>query len=414
MIDGIMTIDDLDFKGKTTFVRVDLNCPIDIETDKFLDDRRIIKHAETLKELSKKGAKVVVLAHQGRPGNDYDFTSLKKHAARLNELGLKVEHVPDIIGPTACEKIKGMKDGEIILLENVRFLSEELLKRPPDVQSNSYFIRALAPLGDIFVSDAFAAAHRSQPSMVGFTELLPSTAGRVMQNEFEMLTKVITSKKKPSVFVVGGSKVKTSLKSVEQYLEKKIADKILTGGLVANIFLIAKGYEIRGLEYMEDYPKLVEQAKNLLNKYGTQIEVPMDVAVDKHGQRLEVSLSELPLPYRIADIGTGTIGRYKYILETAGTIVANGPMGIFEEKNFAKGTHEIVKAVAESKAFTVVGGGHIATAVVHLGLEDKITHISTGGGACLSFLAGEDLIAFQTLRNSAKKFKGGKNKPKED
>lgn len=410
MIDGILTMDDVDFKDKTVFVRVDLNCPLDVETGKFLDDRRIVEHAKTLKELSEKGAKVVALAHQGRPGNDYDFTSLKKHATHLNELGLKVEHVPDIIGPTAREKIKAMKSGEILLLENVRFLSEELLKRPADVQANTYFIRLLAPLGDVFVSDAFAAAHRSQPSMVGFTETLPSAAGRVMQIEFDMLTKVIKSQKRPSIFVVGGAKVRDSLRAMEQFLNKKIADKVLTGGLVASIFLVAKGYEIRGLEYIENYTQLVATAKNLLDNYGSQIEVPMDVAVDKHGQRLEVSLSELPLPYRIADIGAGTIGRYKYILENAGTITANGPVGVFEEKNFAKGTNELVKAIADSKAFSVVGGGHIATAVVRLGLEDKVTHISTGGGACLSFLAGDEMVAFTALKTAAEKFKKGSKK----
>lgn len=401
----ILTLNDFDFKNKTVLTRIDLNCPIDPQTREFLDDRRIKKHAITVKELSSKGAKVVILAHQGRPGAEYDFTTLEKHAKRLSEIiNNGVEYIPDIIGPAAQQKIKNMKAGDVLLLENVRFLAEEQINRPSDAQATTHFVKILAPLADIFVNDAFATAHRSQPSLVGFTEILPSCMGRVMQNEIEMLTKVSQSKKKPSIFIGGGAKVKSSMKVAEHFLNKKIIDKFLTTGLVANIFLVAKGYEIRGLEYIEEYDKLVSKAQELLKEYSAQIEVPMDIALDKYGQRMEVSLAELPLPYRAADIGTGTIGRYKYIIESAGTIIANGPAGIFEEKAFEKGTNEIVQAIANSRSFSVVGGGHIATAVVNLGLESKITHISTGGGACILYLAGEDLPAIDALGRAAEKF----------
>ncbi len=402
---NFLTLDNFNFKGKTVLVRVDLNSPIDPQTREFLDDRRIVKHSTTIEELSKKGAKVIVLAHQGRPGAEYDFTTLEKHAKKLSKvLNIPVNYVPDIIGPTAKEKIKSMKDGDIILLDNVRFLSEELLNRPPDVQSTTHFVRNLAPLADYFVNDAFAAAHRSQPSLVGFCEIMPAMAGRVLENEIKMLDKVISSKKKPVVFVAGGAKVKDSLSVIEQFLTRKIADKILTTGLVANIFLVAKGYEIRGLEYLEKFNQLVSRAETLIKEFNTKIELPMDLALDKYGKRLEVSLAELPQPYRVADIGTGTIGRYKYIIENAGTVVANGPAGIFEEKEFSKGTNEIVRAIADSNSFSVVGGGHIATAISNLGLEDKITHISTGGGACILYLAGEPLPALEALKSAAKKY----------
>lgn len=401
----ILTLDDFDFRNKTVLTRVDLNCPIDPQTKEFLDDRRIRKHAITVKELSEKGAKVVLLAHQGRPGSEFDFTDLSKHASQLSKaIGNGVEYIPDVIGPEAKKKIKSLKNGDVLLLENIRFLAEESLNRPSDAQATTHFVKNLAPLTDFYVNDAFATAHRSHASMVGFCEILPSCMGRVMQNEIEMLDKVVQSKKKPFVFIAGGAKIKSAMKVAEHFFNKKLIDKFLTTGLVANVFLVAKGYEIRGLEYIEDYDKLLSKARDLLKEYGSLIEVPMDIALDKYGQRMEVSLAELPLPYRASDIGTGTIGRYKYIIENAGTVIANGPAGVFEEKAFEKGTNEIVQAIASSKSFSVVGGGHIATAVANLKLESKITHISTGGGACILYLAGEILPTIEALKKSAEKF----------
>lgn len=401
----ILTLDDFDFKGKVVLTRVDLNCPLDPETHEFLDDRRIKRHSKTIMELKEKGAKIVILAHQGRPGSK-DFTTTKKHAKRLGEIiEDNVGYVPDLIGSVAKKKIKNLKNGEIILLENVRFLSEETLKRPADVQATTHFIRTLSPLADFYVNDAFAAAHRSQPSLVGFSETLPCCAGRIMENEIRMLDKAIYSKEKPSIFVTGGSKVKSSLNAIDKFLNRGICDKILTSGLVANIFLVAKHYEISGLEYMGDYKTLVSKARELLDKYGSKIEVPMDLALDHHGKRMEVSLSELPLPYRVGDIGMGTIARYKYIIMNAKTIIANGPAGIFEQEIFATGTNDYVTAIADSDSFSIIGGGHIATAITTMKLEDKVSHISTGGGACILYLAGESLPAIEALEKCAKKMK---------
>tara|TARA_Y100000034_G_scaffold128501_1_gene183171 strand:+ start:11753 stop:12976 length:1224 start_codon:yes stop_codon:yes gene_type:complete len=398
------TIDNFDFKGKTVLVRVDINCPIDPETNEFLDTRRVRIHTKTIKELSDKGGKVVVLAHQGRPGSEYDFTSLEKHAEELSKhTGNGVKYIPDVIGPTAQAAIKAMQDGDIIVLENVRFLAEELLKRPSDVQANTHFVKTLAPLADYFVCDAFATAHRSQPSIVGFTEVLPSCAGRVMQEEVEVMAKVLESNKKPAIYIAGGAKVKSSLRVIKTFLEYGVMDKILTSGLVASVFLSAKGYDIPGKDYIDNYETHLKTAKELLAEYSTQIEIPMDLALDKQGKRFEVALSEMPLPYKVADIGNGTIGRYKYIIENAGTIIANGPAGVFEEAAFEKGTMEIVKSIAEADAFSVVGGGHIAIAIVKAGLEDKITHISTGGGACITHLAGIKLWALDALERAAQK-----------
>ncbi len=405
MANEFYTMDDFDFKGKTALVRVDLNCPIDPQTGIFLDDRRIIRHAKTIRELSDKGAKVVVLAHQGRAGDEYEFTTLEKHAERLSKhVGKKVKYVADILGPTARDAIKGMKPGEIILLENVRFLAEENLVRPADAQATTLFVKILAPLADYFVQDAFATAHRSQPSLVGFTEVMPSMAGRVLQEEIEKLGKAIKSKERPSIFLTGGAKIKDSLKVIEQFLVRKIVDEVLTCGLIGNLFVVAKGYEVRGLEYIEDYDKLLEKSKKLLERFPDKIIIPQDVAVDKYNQRTEVLLAELPQPYRLADIGSKTIEFYKQKITSAKTVIANGPAGMFELKQFGKGTNELVKALADSSAYTVVGGGHIATAVINLGLEGKISHVSTGGGACILYLAGEPLPAIEALKKNKQKF----------
>ncbi len=409
MTKEILTIDDFNLKNKTVLVRVDLNCPIDPQTGEFLDDRRIIQHAKTVKELSDKGAKVVVLAHQGRAGEDYDFTTLEKHAQRLaKHTHNNVEYVPDLIGPTAKQKIKSLKSEEVILLENVRFLAEENLNRPADAQAATHFVKNLAPLADYFSLDAFAAAHRSQPSLVGFTEVLPSFAGRILEQEIVMLGRAIKSKKRPSLFIAGGAKVKDSLKAIDQFLNRGVVDTVLTGGLVGNIFLVAKGYQVRGLEYIQEYDKLVDKASKLLKNHPDKILVPEDVALDKYGQRMETPVGDLPQPYRLADIGSKTIESYKSLIENAGTIIANGPAGIFESKEFEKGTNELVKAIAGSKAYSVVGGGHIATAVVNLKLENKISHVSTGGGACILYLAGEPLPAIEALKKAAIKFNGAK------
>ncbi|MDP7282721.1 MAG: phosphoglycerate kinase [Candidatus Undinarchaeales archaeon] len=403
-MNGMKTMDDFDFSGKTALVRVDINCPIDPETNEFLDVRRMKIHSKTIKELSQKGAKVVVMSHQGRPGSEYDFTNMEKHAGELSKhVGVDIKYIPDVIGPTAQSAIKLMSNGEVILLDNVRFLSEELLKRPSDVQANTHFVKSLTPLADYFVSDAFATAHRSQPSLVGFCETLPSCAGRVMQEEVEVMAKVLESNKKPAIYVAGGAKVKSSLRVIKTFLETGVMDKILTSGLVASVFLSAKGYDVPGKDYVENYDDHIKTAKELLAEYSSQIELPVDLALDKQGKRFEVSLSEMPLPYKVADIGNGTIGRYKYIIENAGTIIANGPAGVFEEPQFEKGTMEIVKSIAEADAFSVVGGGHIAIAITKAGLEDKITHISTGGGACITHLAGIKLWALAALEKAAEK-----------
>lgn len=401
MLSNIKTMDDFDFKGKTVLVRIDVNTPIDLKTGELLDDRRFLSHKDTLTELVEKGAKVVILAHQGRPG-DADFTTLEKHAEALSKIiNHRIEYVDCIFSSYAIKKIKEMKNSDIIMLENVRFYSEENIERPPDAQAKTFLVQRLSKVVDYYIDDAFATAHRSQPSMVGFPLVVKSLAGRLMEKELSSIDRIIRDPKKPKAFVLGGTKADDSLKAAKRALENGM-DYVLVGGVVANIFLAAKGYRIGepNIEFIRG-KKMVDQidvAKEILDKYGEKIVLPVDVALDNRGERTEIPVSELPQNLRISDIGHKTVEEFKKIIEKCGTIYAKGALGIFEEENFAYGTEEVVKAIAASKAFSVIGGGHLVASARKLDIEDKITHISSGGGASISLLAGYKLPAVEALR----------------
>jgi len=401
MLTNIKTMDDVDFYGKRTLVRIDINTPLDLKTGELLDDRRFKSHRETLRELIEKNAKIILLAHQGRPG-DADFTTMEKHAKRLSEIiDHDIRYIDSIFSSCVIEEIKNMKNSDIILLENVRFYSEEVLNRPPDAQSKTFLVQRLSKVIDIYVNDAFATAHRSQPSMVGFPLVMESVAGRLMEKELRSIDKIMRNPKKPMAFVLGGTKADDSLRASRLALENG-TEYILAGGVVGNIFLAAKGYRIGepSIEFIRG-KKMVDQidvAKDLLNDYGDRIILPIDLALDNHGERMEISVSELPKNLRISDIGKETVNRFKEIIKKCGTIFAKGALGIFEEKNFSYGTVEIVKAIADSEAFSVIGGGHLVASARELSIEDKITHISSGGGACISLLAGYKLPAVEALR----------------
>lgn len=406
MFDGLKTIDDYDLSGKTVLLRLDLNSPIDPETGEFLDDRRFISHKETIQELIKKKARIVCLAHQGRPG-DEDFTTLAKHAEKLGKtINGKVGYIDSLLGSKVDEEIKKMKDGEVILLENTRFYSEEILQRPPDAQATTILVQKLAKLADIFINDGFAVAHRSQPSVVGFPMLLPSAMGRLMEKEYTTITNLLKNPKTPITFVLGGTKADDSINVISQALKANDC-KILTGGLVGNIFLAAKGYRLgeTNIEFIRG-KKLSDQidiAAKLLGKYEDNIIVPKDLAVDRKEERLDIPVSELPTNDKISDIGEKTIKDYVKIISESNTIFANGALGIFEKKEFAKGTEAVIKAIANSDGFSVIGGGHTVAAARELGVGNKINHISSGGGACVNLLAGYKLPAIEALKASGGK-----------
>ncbi len=400
---NFLTIDDFDTDGKTILVRVDLNSPMDPQGN-ILDDMRIRSHVATLKDLE--DAKVVLLAHQSRPGKK-DFTIMKPHAHLMSKhLGRQVSYVDDIFGTYAKTQIASMEDGDVILLENVRFYSEESLERTPAEQAKTYPIKKLAPFVDIFLNDAFAVSHRSHLSVVGFTEVLPSGAGRVMEKELISLERGIKGGERPSIFVLGGAKVDDSLRVAENVLTNGGADRVLLTGVVANAALAASGVNIGkvNLEFIKSqgYESQIEKAKGLLSKFRDKVGLPKDVALNENKKRVEVSVSELnsdSLP--INDIGLETIVDFTKEIENAKTVVLNGPAGVSEIADFALGTHEIIKAATKSE-FSIIGGGHITAEVAHLGLEHRFSHISTGGGACIDYLAGVKLPGVEALKSAAK------------
>ncbi len=401
-----LTLDDFDVKDKTVLVRVDFNSPVDPETKKVLSDTRIRAHGETtIKELAEKGAKVVILAHQGRPGEP-DFISLEQHAQILgNILGKPVKFVDDVYGEKAQNAIKELKSGEILVLDNVRKFPGETKKASPEEHSKSELVMNLAPLADLFVNDAFAAAHRAHASIVGFTVLLPSAAGRIMERELKALSRVLENPEKPCIFILGGAKADDSLQISKYVLDNNIADYVLTGGITGHLFLAAKGYNL-GKPNMELLEKkelmgLIPGIKELMEKYPGKIETPVDLAIEVDGKRKEIAVEELPTEYPIYDIGTKTIERYSQIISTAKSIVFSGPPGVYEKEEFVKGTKGLFEAIANSNAFSLVGGGHSVAAVHELGLADKMGYISTAGGALIEFLMGKELPGVAALERAA-------------
>jgi phosphoglycerate kinase len=401
-----LTMDDFQFKGKTALVRVDFNSPIDPNTKRVLDDTRIRAHGETtIKELAEKGAKVVVLAHQGRPG-DPDFTPLKQHAELLGKvLGKPVKYVDDIYGEKAQKAIKTLKNGEILVLENVRNFPDEQKKGTPEDHAKTEFVQKLAPLADVFVSDAFAAAHRAHVSIVGFTAVLPSVAGRIMERELKALGRVLHAPEKPCVYILGGAKADDSLKISQYVLKNKIADHVLTGGVVGHLFLAAKGVNLgkanMGFLEKKELMAFVPGIKELIAAYPGKVEVPVDLAVDERGKRKEITVTNLPTDYSIYDIGANTIKQYSEIIGKAKSIVISGPMGVYENKEFLKGTKSVFEAVTSSKAFSLAGGGHTIAALEELGLAKKMGYVSTAGGALIEFLMGEQLPGVVALEKAA-------------
>ena len=399
------SMEDLPLEGKRVLVRIDINSPMGSENE-ILDDKRFRLHLPTLSELER--SKTVLMAHQSRPGRS-DFTTLEAHAARLSELmGREILYVEDIFGGEARRVISEMGDGDVVLLENVRFFAEEQLKRSAEEHAKSYPVRKLAPLLDIYINDAFSVSHRPHLSVLGFTPVLPSLAGRLMEREIEALDKVLVDIKRPSVFVLGGVKAPDSFSVAENVLKRGVADRVIFTGVLANILLRASGVDIGrpNMSFIEEqgYLDQIERAKNLLLSFREKILLPHDLALrGEGGERIEVPVEDLRNDMPIYDIGSGSIERFSEIISSAGTVVMNGPAGRFEEKEFAKGTELLVKA-ATNAGFIVVGGGHIAAVVDELGVSDKISHISSGGGACLQYLAGNRLPGIEALVEAASRW----------
>jgi phosphoglycerate kinase len=406
LVPKLLTLDDVAVAGKTVLVRVDFNSPIDVKTKKILDETRIKTHGETtIKELVEKGAKVVVLAHQGRPGEP-DFIPLEQHAEALSKvLGKRIKYTNGIFDEKVENAIRELKNGDVLVLENVRMFADEQKKGTPEEQAKTKMVERLAPLADLFVNDAFSAAHRAHVSIVGFTAVLPSVAGRIMERELKSLGRVLESPEKSCVFILGGAKGDDALEISKYVLDNGIADYVLTGGVVGHVFLVARGFDLGKLNM--DFLKrkellgFVPGIRELMQKYPDEIKVPLDIAVEVGGKRKEISVDELPTDYPISDIGAITVESYAKIIRSAKSIVVSGPMGVYENSEFIYGTKRIFGEVANSQGFSLAGGGHTVAALQEFGLSNKISYISTAGGALIEFLMGKKLPGVVALEKAA-------------
>jgi len=392
---SIAELGEKDLKGKRVLVRVDFNVPMDKEK-KITDDTRIKESLPTIKYLFEKGAKVILVSHLGRPSGVTEDLRLNPIAKRLEELlKKKVTKLNDSVGEEVEQAISKMNNGDIVLLENIRFYKEE-------EANDEQFARKLAELADIYVNDAFGTAHRAHASTAGVAQFLPAYAGFLIQKELDVMGKALTDPKRPFVAIIGGAKISTKIAVLKNLLNK--VDTLIIGGGMVYTFLKAKGLEI-GKSLVED--KAIDQAKVFMAQAEAgkaKVIFAKDVVVasemsDKASTKV-VKVEQIPPDMMGVDAGPETIKIIKEEIRKAGTVVWNGPVGVFEIPKFAKGTNEIARALADSKAVSIIGGGDSAAAVEAAGVADKITHISTGGGASLEFLEGKELPGIAVLQEA--------------
>lgn len=387
------TIEDIDVNGKRVLVRCDFNVPQD-EEGNITDDRRIVAALPTIKYLMEHNAKVILCSHLGRPKGEFNMKySLKPIAKRLSELlGKKVHMADDVIGDSAKSLVASLREGDVMLLENVRFHKEE-------EANDMAFSKALAELADVYVNDAFGTAHRAHASTEGVAKYLPAVCGYLIQKEINVMGKALNNPVRPFVAILGGKKVSDKINVITNLIDK--VDELLIGGGMAYTFFKAKGYEI-GKSICED--DKVELAKELMEKAahkGVKLLLPIDNVVatefSNDAESKVVASNEIPADWEGVDIGPETVKLYGDALKNAKTVIWNGPMGVFEFDKFAVGTNEIAKILGGLDAITIIGGGDSAAAIEKGGFADKMTHISTGGGASLEFLEGKELPGIACL-----------------
>jgi len=399
---AIRSIDDIEVAGKRVLLRVDINSPIDPATGRIADENRINQSLPTIRDLADRGARLVIIAHQGDTLDYHNLVGISEHAERLaNKLGRPVAFIDDVAGPAARERIAGLTDGQILLLDNLRYLTEEVstferdVKLTPEEMAGTYLVRNLAPLFDVYVNDAFAAAHRGSPSMVGFQPLLPSVAGRLLEAEVTAITGLMEDPGRPSVFLLGGLKVSDGFSMMGRVLADGLADRVLTSGVLGEIFLAAGGADL-GEETDRfiagrDLSRYIEVAAGLLKDHPDRIAVPTDVAVMANGQRTTLTIAELPIDHLIVDIGDQTIAAYESEIAAAGTVFVNGPAGAYEQEGADIGTRKMWAAIAKTRATTLIGGGDTVASARKFVDTSKIDHVSTGGGALIRFVSGQPL-----------------------
>lgn len=398
----LLTLDDFDLKGKTIFLRVDMNCPIDPITMEISGTRRIEEATETINAI--KDSKLVVASHQGRVGNK-DYTGMKKHAEVLEKLlNRKIKYIEDVIGTTAQNEIKNLKEGDILLLDNLRLCAEENYEFSSADAAKTIMVQRLQKLFDLCVLDSFPSAHRSHPSIVGFAHVLPACAGKIVEREVRKLDEIMMVAKAPHVIVLGGSKVGDRLEAIKMLIKKGRADHVLLTGLIGNVFMRAQA-RIKAPLGIEREEEMVAKAHALIGEYPDVFSTPVDVAIDKDGSRVEVDVRDLNKEDIIYDVGLKTVEHYNKMISGAGTVFISGPPGYFEKEQFSLGTKGILEGVANSMATTIVSGGHLTSALKRYGLVEKIDHISTAGGALVLYLTGGTLPMIQVLEEAAKRYR---------
>ena len=387
------TIKDIDLKGKKVFVRCDINVPMD-ENQNITDNTRIVAALPTIKYLLEQNCKLVLASHLGRPKGEFkpEF-SLQPVAKELSKLlGREVIMAKDVIGKDAMTKAANLKEGEILLLENVRFHREETDNDPE-------FSKKLASMAEIFVNDAFGTAHRAHSSTTGIADYLPAVSGFLIEKELKFLGNAVNNPERPFVAILGGAKVSDKIGVIDSLLEK--VDTLMIGGGMAYTFFKAQGYGVGNSICEMDKLDLAKQAMEKAKQKGVKLLLPVDTKVGKEykpdTESKTVKYTEIPDDWEGFDIGEETIKLFSDELKNAKTVVWNGPLGLFEFEQFAVGTNSIAKVLSEIDATTIIGGGDSAAAVKKAGLEDKMTHISTGGGASLEFLEGKKLPGIEAL-----------------
>jgi len=412
---GINTLDDFDLSGKTILVRVDMNQPVDRERDCLKDTTRIKACVKTIGEIADAGAKTVLLAHQGADIEYQNFYTTRPHGKVLSGfLGREVQFIDDVCGPAARDQIGKLQEGDILLLDNVRFMAEEQtlfelkLALTHEQQAQTQVVQKLAPLADLYVCDAFAAAHRDQPSLCGFEQLLPSAMGRLFEEEYCVISQLMEHPKRPCVFVLGGAKIADAFLMMSTVLDKAVADVILTGGLVGQICTLASGKALgkptEDFITKKGFGKYVQEAESILQRHPGKVALPLDFAWNADGARREIDAGALPSDQPLADIGAKTIAAYAERIMEAQTVFVNGPMGVFEDTPTQDGTKALWEALGRTPAYTVIGGGDSVAAANLYRQAEKISYICTGGGALIRFLSGDELPVVRALRESAQKF----------
>ncbi|MBI4258518.1 MAG: phosphoglycerate kinase, partial [Thaumarchaeota archaeon] len=357
--------------------------------------------AMTIRDLE--ASKVVVASHQGRVGR-YDYVPMAQHAAALSGvLNKDVAYVEDICGPAARDAITNMDNGDVLLLDNLRFLAEETMEFSPEEASKTVFVQRLCKHLDVCVLDAFPTAHRAHPSIVGFSYLLPTCAGRVVAKELKALSRLASVEKGPYTTVLGGAKVSDRLEAIDTLIENNRADKVLLGGLLATVFLKAAG-KMEGKVGIDGEEKYVKKARDFIQQFPSTFELPTDVATGKNGERVEISVEDMNDNTTIFDIGSRTIDHYSRIIRSSGTVFMSGPPGLFEKPGFSIGTENLLRAMGSSLGTTIVSGGHLTAALQRFGIKDSIDHVSTSGGALVLFLAGKRLPLIEALQRAAERY----------